>query len=80
MTLSLDVESYRRAKVTAAAHGVSVSSLVRDYFDSLETPSVAPPTPPRPVNLLEALGDERVADIDLEIPRFDAVLQAADLS
>ena len=37
ITVSLDDEVYRRARVAAAAHETSVSALVRDYLQSLAT-------------------------------------------
>ncbi len=37
ITVSLDDEVYRRARVAAAARETSVSALVRDYLQSLAT-------------------------------------------
>ena len=36
LTVALDEESYRAAKISAAERGVSVSALVRDYFKNLQ--------------------------------------------
>jgi hypothetical protein len=35
VTVSVDPDSYRRARLVAAERGVSVSALVRDYLSSL---------------------------------------------
>jgi len=35
LTISLDEESYRAARLTAAERDTSISSLVRDYFRTL---------------------------------------------
>ena len=36
LTISIEEESYRAARVVAARRGISVSELVREYFRSLQ--------------------------------------------
>lgn len=45
VTISVDEESYRAARVAAAHRGVSVSRLVRDFFHSLQPPGQKGQTP-----------------------------------
>jgi hypothetical protein len=81
LTVSLDEQTYRRAKIAAAERGLSLSALVREYFRSLrdrgEPEYRVEPAGPR--SLLEALGDDRLADVDFEIPRFGESVKPADL-
>ena len=42
VTLALDDETYRTARIFAAQHNQSVSALVRDYLRTLSTPSRSP--------------------------------------
>ena len=37
VTVSVDLETYRRARLYAAQHGASLSALVRDYLNALGT-------------------------------------------
>lgn len=78
LTVSLDETAYRRAKVVAAQRGQSVSALVREYFESLEGGGLVSVDPEagKPGSLLDALGDERLAAVDLEIPRFEETPKA----
>lgn len=41
LTLSLDDEVYRQARIAAAERGTSISALVRDYLQALSRPSSA---------------------------------------
>lgn len=43
LTVSIDEESYRAARMTAAERDTSVSELVRGYFRSLQTAEVHDP-------------------------------------
>jgi hypothetical protein len=81
LTVSLDEQTYRRAKIAAAERGQSLSALVREYFRSLRDRSEPAyrVEPPAPSSLLEALGDDRLADVDFEIPRFGESVKPADL-
>lgn len=81
LTVSLDEKSYRRAKIAAAERGQSVSALVREYFQTLGTPekSLYGVESPEPCSLLEMLGDDRLAEVDFEIPRFEESVKPADL-
>jgi hypothetical protein len=40
VTLSLDTETHRNARIIAAEKGVSLSGLVREYLQSLPRPSL----------------------------------------
>jgi hypothetical protein len=82
LTLSVDEESYRHAKVVAARRGQSVSMLVREYFESLDGEADAPSRPASSArssqSLLQALGDERLADVDLDLPEFNETVRAPE--
>jgi len=39
ITISVDDETYRRARITAAERGRSVSAMVREYLGSLDRPA-----------------------------------------
>lgn len=76
LTVSLDEESYRRARIAAAERGVSMSALVREYFHSLDREPVSPVAVP---SLLDLLGNESVAELPLEVPPMKERPRAADL-
>lgn len=78
LTVALDAQSYRKAKIAAAERGVSVSALVRDYFDSLDRRDTQQVAWPTRQSLVDLLGDERLAEVDFEIPRFENMPQPAD--
>jgi len=44
ITVSVDDETYRRARITAAERGRSVSAMVREYLGSLDRPDEAETT------------------------------------
>ncbi len=60
ITLSLDDNTYRTARIVAAERGISVSALVRDYLQSLR--------PSQQDERMKAL----VATFDLALPGYSA--------
>lgn len=60
LTLSVDAEVMERAKRYASGHGVSVSSLVEVYLNSLSKPAAAEADPPvlRSLRGVAAVGNE----------------------
>lgn len=45
ITLSVDDETYRLARITAAEHNTTVSAMVRDYLRGFARPANAGPDP-----------------------------------
>jgi hypothetical protein len=80
LTVALDERSYRKARIAAAQRGISVSALVRDFFNSLGSATDTDPAPPRVPSMVELLGSESVAEIDLEIPEMTEGPRSADVS
>lgn len=80
LTVALDERSYRKARIAAAERGVSVSALVRDYFNSLGGPGGRESEIPRVPSMVELLGNDDVAEIDLEIPKLTEGARAAEVS
>lgn len=82
LTVSIDEKSYRHAKIAAARRGQSVSMLVREYFDTLDTDGGEglDQASAGSQSLVEALGDERLADLDFDIPVFTETVKAMDFS
>lgn len=63
LTLSLDDEVYRQARIAAAERGTSISALVRDYLQALARPSGAAIDPAASLlATLDQAGTFRAAD------------------
>lgn len=54
ITLALDDETYRMARIAAARRDASVSSLVKQYLQTLAATEVAPAPPPHELESLLA--------------------------
>lgn len=81
LTVALDDKSYRKAKIAAARRGISVSALVRNYFNSLDGEAETTASAPKRVpSLVDLIGREEVADLEWGAPKLDEPVRPADLS